>query len=85
MSPVARHFWWRQVLGLIASDPGVDEHHFLSELLEYMAVYDQFNLGECLVAEAVARRYQLWEETYSAALREAETGDSSGAWLDERH
>eukprot|EP00975_Prorocentrum_lima_P046298 9684773-Prorocentrum_lima.AAC.1 len=50
-----------------------------------MAIYDQFNLGECLVAEAVARRYQLWEETYSAALREAETGDSSGAWLDERH
>eukprot|EP00975_Prorocentrum_lima_P043916 9209434-Prorocentrum_lima.AAC.1 len=33
-------FWWCQVSRLIASDPGVDERHSLSEPLEYLAVYD---------------------------------------------
>ena len=26
MSSVQRHFWWRQALGISASDSGVDEH-----------------------------------------------------------
>eukprot|EP00973_Karenia_brevis_P023383 3218971-Karenia_brevis.AAC.1 len=62
MGPVARHFWWKQTLGLTPADPGVDEHHFLSMLLEYGAQYDQLNLANLASFEAIARRYQLWEE-----------------------
>ena len=69
---------------LSAGDPGVDEHQFLSECLEWGATYDMMNLGELLVFEHIARRYQLWEEVYASALREAESGEQGTDWLDER-
>ena len=34
--------------------------------------------------ESIARRYQLWEEVYSAALAEADAGNGAEEWLDER-
>ena len=61
-SPLQRHFWWRAILSLSAADPGVDDHYFLSECLEYGLCFDQLNLGELQVFECIARRYQLWEE-----------------------
>ena len=79
-----RHFWWRSVLRLAASDAGVDEHHFLSELIEQALAFDQVNGANLAFLETVARRYQLWEDIYSAHLATAESGDSSADWLDER-
>ena len=46
LSPIQRHFWWRQILGLSVSDVGVDEHHFLSQVLEVSLCFDQLNIGE---------------------------------------
>jgi hypothetical protein len=71
-------------LGLSASDPGVDEHKFLSDVVESALTYDQLNVSELLCFEHVARRYQMWEEIYAQSLREAESGSGSADWLDER-
>ena len=83
-SPTQRHFWWRSVQQLGASDVGVDDHYFLSELIELACTVDQLNVGELVVFEVVARRFQLWEEVYAASLREAEAGTDAAPWLDER-
>ncbi|CAK0796418.1 unnamed protein product, partial [Prorocentrum cordatum] len=87
-TPLQRHQWWRQTQNLTAADAGVDEHQFLSELLEMGAQTDQLNEGELAVYETVARRYQLWEEIYANRLRGHESGalrsSGSSAWLDER-
>ncbi|CAK0872167.1 unnamed protein product [Prorocentrum cordatum] len=87
-TPLQRHMWWRQTQNLTAADAGVDEHQFLSELLEMGAEKDQLNEGELATFEAVSRRCQLWEEVYANRLREHEAGAvrSAGgsAWLDER-
>ncbi|CAK0904484.1 unnamed protein product, partial [Prorocentrum cordatum] len=51
---------------------------------------DQLNLPGCETFELAARRFQLWEEVYSEALRRAEVAGAAGAaadsdgWLDER-
>jgi hypothetical protein len=83
-TPRQRHYWWRQALGLQADDVGVDDHLFLSEIIEEASCVDQVNVAELMFMERVARRYQMWEQMYAAALRKAEAGDASGAWLDER-
>ncbi|CAK0911836.1 unnamed protein product, partial [Prorocentrum cordatum] len=88
--PVQRHYWWRQILGLAAADPGVDEHLFLCELIQTASTADQLNLPGCEAFELAARRFQLWEEVYSEALRQVEVAGTAGAtpdsdgWLDER-
>lgn len=49
-------------------------------------MHDGLNIGEVMAYEAISRRFQLWEEAYSASLRESETGAAgAGDWLDERH
>ena len=83
-TPMQRHFRWRSILCLQAVDAGVDEHHFLSELLEAAGCFDQLNCSELLCVEMVCRRYQLWEEVYSASLREADAGAEAGPWMEER-
>ena len=81
-TPMARHFWWKQSLLLEVEDPGVDEHAFLSELLQLAVVYDQLNLG-CLASfEAVARRYQIHEEMYAQEMDRKQMGEID--WAGER-
>ena len=41
LGPVARHHWWKQAMGLSSSDPGVDEHLLLCEMLGHGTQYDQ--------------------------------------------
>ncbi len=82
-TPKQRHFWWRQVLGLVSTDPGVEEHCFLCELMEIAVTRDGMNIAALESFETVSRRFQLWEEFYSEALRIAEAGDH-GDDLDER-
>ena len=59
--PVARHHWWKQAMGLSSSDPRVDVHFFLCVMLGHGTQYDQLNLPELALGEAVSRRLQLWE------------------------
>ena len=82
-TPKQRHFWWRQVLGLVSTDPGVEEHSFLCELIETAVARDGINVAALESFETVSRRFQLWEEFYAEALRIAEAGDH-GDDLDER-
>lgn len=48
-TPLQRHFWWRQIQGLSASDVGVDDHSFLSDILETAATTDGLNEGKLVV------------------------------------
>ena len=74
LTPVRRHYWWRQLLSLGPSDWGVGEHEALSRLFEYALTYDQLNLGELASFELAGRRYQLLEEKYARMLVQATAG-----------
>ncbi|CAK0911582.1 unnamed protein product, partial [Prorocentrum cordatum] len=84
-SPVQRRYWWRSVMGLSATDVGVDEHLLLSQLLEVGMAIDQMQVCNLATFELVSRRYQMWESAYKDLLREVDTGGSGGDdWLSER-
>ena len=84
-TPSRRHYWWRSVMNLTATEPGVEEHKFLSEVLECMVTFDQINCAELMGLEHISRRYQMWEEVYAQALRESDAGGGPGTeWSDER-
>ncbi|CAK0891989.1 unnamed protein product [Prorocentrum cordatum] len=84
-SPVQRHYWWRSVMGLSATDVGVDEHLLLSQLIEVAMTVDQVQICNLATFELVSRRYQMWESAYKDLLREVDTGGSGGDdWLNER-
>ena len=82
--PVQRHYWWRSVQHLSSADLFVDDHLFISELLETTVCFDQLNASELGAMELVARRYQLYEEFYSHSLRQSDGGQSAEIWMDER-
>ena len=67
---------------LSSSDPGVDDHEFLSDILEMAATYDQLNVCELASFERISRRYQLWEERYSEQLKSADAGGVKGSSSD---
>lgn len=81
-TPNRRHFWWRSTLGLGANDDGVEEHAFLSDLLELSMQFDQINSPDLVVFEHISRRYQVWEETYSDVLRDKANGTRGARGLD---
>ncbi|CAK0804487.1 unnamed protein product, partial [Prorocentrum cordatum] len=84
-SPVQRHCWWRSVMGLSATDVGVDEHLLLSQLLEVGMTIDQMQVCNLATFELLSQRYQMWESAYKDLLREVDTGGSGGDdWLSER-
>ena len=83
-SPVQRHYWWRSTQQLSSSDIFVDEHLFLSELLENMVCVDQLNAPELHIGEILARRFQLYEEYYGSTLQQSEGGAAAEIWMDER-
>ena len=66
----------------VAADEGVDEHKFLSELLELSMQFDQINSPDLVVFEHISRRYQVWEETYSDVLRDKANGTRGARGLD---
>ena len=68
-APLGRHYWWRGVLQLGASDEGVEEHEFLSSVIESALTYDQLCATELASFEHISRRYMLWEERYASSLR----------------
>eukprot|EP00959_Pyramimonas_sp_CCMP1952_P254520 5316146-Pyramimonas_sp.AAC.1 len=44
-TPRQRHFWWRQVVGLVSTDPGVEEHCCWCELMEVAITSDGLNIA----------------------------------------
>ncbi|CAK0810320.1 unnamed protein product [Prorocentrum cordatum] len=78
-SPVARHHWWRQMLGATTADPGIDDHLFLSELFELGGQCDHLNLPNSAAFEAISRRCQLWEERYAEKLKQVTEGPGAAA------
>ena len=62
----------------------VDDHLFISELLETTVCFDQLNASDLGAIELVARRYQLYEEYYGHSLRQSDGGTSAEIWMDER-
>ncbi|CAK0873670.1 unnamed protein product [Prorocentrum cordatum] len=82
-TPKQHHFWWRQVLGLVSTDLGVEEHCFPRELLEIAVARGGVNMAALEAFETVSRRFQLWGEFCAEALRIDEAGDHGGD-LDER-
>ncbi|CAK0806514.1 unnamed protein product, partial [Prorocentrum cordatum] len=85
MAPVPRHHWWRQALGATTSDPGIDEHLFLSECIQHGLQYDQLNICNLACFESMARRYQLWEERYQERIRASTEGSVAAGLAAERH
>ncbi|CAK0899549.1 unnamed protein product, partial [Prorocentrum cordatum] len=85
MAPVPRHHWWRQALGATSSDPGIDEHLFLSECLQHGLQYDQLNICNLACFESMSRRYQLWEERYQERIRASTEGSVAAGLAAERH
>jgi len=75
-TPSRRHHWWRTCLGVTQCDPGIEEHLFLSELIETAISFDQINVGELAMFESIARRFQLWEQFYADRLANREGGGS---------
>ena len=59
--PLAHHGRFRQLVGLPASDPGMQEHERAMRILEISIVYDQLQAGELARLELVARAAQLVE------------------------
>merc|ERR1712194_563007 len=84
MSPVQRHHWWRQILGATSSDPGIDEHLFLCEIIELATTYDQLNCYDLAALECVSGRLQLWEERYGEKLRSSTDGSGPSGHAEER-
>ena len=85
MAPLPRHHWWRQALGATTSDPGIDEHLFLSEAIQQALQYDQLNICNLASFECLARRYQLWEERYAERIRSSTEGAVAAGLAAERH
>eukprot|EP00959_Pyramimonas_sp_CCMP1952_P425188 8906178-Pyramimonas_sp.AAC.1 len=56
-SPVQRHYWWRSVTGLSATDVGVDEHLLLSQLIEVAMTVHQVQICNSATFELISRRY----------------------------
>ena len=64
-------------------DEGVQEHEFLSTVLEHALGYDQLCITELAAFEHISRRYMLWEESYASYLKSAlGSNGSDGFGLD---
>ena len=51
MGLVAGHHWWKQKMGLLLADPGVDEHLFSCYMLDHGTQYEQANLPDFALGE----------------------------------
>ena len=66
-------------------DPEIVEHLFLYDLLGYATYHDQLSCPSLAVADAIARRLQLWEERYAEKLRAFTAGGVSAGHATECH
>ena len=82
MTPLMWHRFWRQMLKLQATDPGVLEHEGFCRALEAAVCYDQKVVGESAAWEILGRRFQLHEEKYRLRFLDAERGAGKQSGLD---
>ena len=62
--PEPYHKWWRTTCKLSLADWGVAEHMQMMRFLSLAGVYDQLDLSNLAVIEAIARRAELIEYQY---------------------
>ena len=66
------------LVGADDSEGGVDEHEFLTTLAETTLTYDNLNLSELAMGEAISRRFMLWDqfraEWFSDTVRRIQGG-----------
>ena len=76
--PEPYHRWWRSATKLGMADWGVPEHQQLCRYLHLMGCYDQLDIGNLAVSEAICRRLQLIEYQYRERSRESARGGAQG-------
>ena len=76
--PEAYHRWWRAICKLTIADWGVPEHFQLCRYLQLAGTYDQLDLGNLAIAEAITRRMQLIEYQFWERARESQRGGMAG-------
>ena len=76
--PEAYHRWWRSITRLTMADWGVAEHSQICRYLSLAGEYDQLDMGNLAVVEAICRRLQLIEYQYRERSREATRGGAQG-------
>ena len=76
--PDAYHRWWRSVTKLSTADWGVAEHQQLCRYLGLAGFYDNLDLSNLAVMEAITRRFQLIEYQYRQRSRDAQRGGAQG-------
>ena len=78
--PEAYHRWWRSVCRLSVADWGVAEHQQLCRYLQLGGSYDQLDLTNLAIIEAIARRLQLIEYQYRERAKAGSHGGGGPAW-----
>lgn len=68
--PEAYHKWWRVTAKLGLHDWGVSEHQQNLRFLQLAGSYDQLDIGNLAVIEAISRRIELIEYQYRERTRE---------------
>ena len=58
MPPTDHHRWWVSICDLLPTDWGVAEHGSCLWIVELMGSHDQFDLPNCVSAEALIRQYR---------------------------
>ena len=76
--PEAYHRWWRSITRLTMADWGVPEHFQICRYLQLGGEWDQLDLGNLAMAEAITRRLQLIEYQYRERARESQRGGAQG-------
>ena len=76
--PEGYHKWWRTVCRLGPADWGVSEHGQLCRYLHLGASWDQLDVTNLAVFEAITRRLQLVEYQYRERSREGARGGAQG-------
>ena len=76
--PENYHRWWRTVCKLTVADWGVAEHNQLCRYLFLAGTYDQYDMSNSAMLEAVCRRLQLVEYQYRERSRENQLGGGRG-------
>ena len=76
--PESYHRWWRTICRLAMCDWGVPEHSQICRYLQLGGEWDQLDLGNLALVEAMCRRLQLIEFQYRERARESRHGGGQG-------
>ena len=79
MPPTDHHRWWVSMCDLLPTDWGVAEHGSCLWIVELMGSHDQFDLPNCVSAEALIRRVMAIEWQYRERVKDGSRGTVSSS------